>query len=527
MTASTFPTVTQSISYSTGPLATPSYTDVSAYLRHLSTNRGRSFEYDRIEAGTSTHILDNRDSRFNPDNASGPYYPNVLPNRRVKTTATWSTVTYGLFAGFAMGYPQTYAHGGYDSFIQQNATDWWFAFNQIKFPPGTTFSAETTGTRIGHCLDLVGVAAGDRSIATGHSTVAAVGELVAATATLTNDGYFCNNGEKAQLDTTVYEFVTSLTGAAYQVLIGADGPTCLLNLKAAVNAEQGVGVTYGTGTVANATVTCTAASANTLTFTAVAAGAGGNILASLTSAEGHNSFPDVMFTGGTTNTPLDGTTILEHMLLMADTENSRFFVDRDGVITFIDRHTQLKSELTSRGTFGDGGGSEYAYAADPAPSVTQDETRLVNTVRITSGDGTVLSATDATSIANYFERTYEKTLPFASNNEAQDCADYTLSRLKDPQTRISELTVKPVASAAVMWPVMLGVEIGQRYTFKLRPKGGGSTITHDVVVDGVSHEVAPKNWNVKLRLVPADTRTYWQLGVVGYGEIDVATVLAF
>lgn len=97
----TIPTVTVEVDFTSDVLAaTPSWTDVTSYVRAWSCTRGRNHELQRIDAGTATLTLDNPDGRFTPGNAAGTYYPNVVPRRRLRISAVWSAVTYRLFTGY-------------------------------------------------------------------------------------------------------------------------------------------------------------------------------------------------------------------------------------------------------------------------------------------------------------------------------------------------------------------------------------------------------------------------------------------
>jgi hypothetical protein len=70
-----------------GP-TTPTFAeDISIYVREASTHRGAQRELERIEAGTASIVLDNRDGRFTPLNPASPYYPNILPMRRIRIRA--------------------------------------------------------------------------------------------------------------------------------------------------------------------------------------------------------------------------------------------------------------------------------------------------------------------------------------------------------------------------------------------------------------------------------------------------------
>jgi len=82
--------------------------------------------------------------------------------------------------------------------------------------------------------------------------------------------------DELTLGDDIYTFVSSLSGDAYEVLIGASGAATASNLEAAIEAGPGAGVTYGLGTPQSRHSAAKAAGA-VLTLTAKAAGAGGNL----------------------------------------------------------------------------------------------------------------------------------------------------------------------------------------------------------------------------------------------------------
>jgi hypothetical protein len=96
----TIPTITFEISFDDVSDTTPAWTDVTAYAASWSATRGRNHELQRIDAGTATLMLENPDGRFTPGNAASPYYPNVVPRRRLRITAVFSSTTYRLFHGY-------------------------------------------------------------------------------------------------------------------------------------------------------------------------------------------------------------------------------------------------------------------------------------------------------------------------------------------------------------------------------------------------------------------------------------------
>jgi len=71
-----------------GP-TTPTFAqDITTYVREASTHRGAQRELERIEAGTASVTLDNQDGRFTPFDSGSPYFPNILPMRRIRIMAT-------------------------------------------------------------------------------------------------------------------------------------------------------------------------------------------------------------------------------------------------------------------------------------------------------------------------------------------------------------------------------------------------------------------------------------------------------
>jgi Concanavalin A-like lectin/glucanases superfamily len=58
-------------------------------VKSRSFTMGRSFDLDRVEAGTAKYTVDNRDETLNPDNPTGPYAGLLVPYKRIRTTAMW------------------------------------------------------------------------------------------------------------------------------------------------------------------------------------------------------------------------------------------------------------------------------------------------------------------------------------------------------------------------------------------------------------------------------------------------------
>jgi hypothetical protein len=85
----TFATTTVEVAFASAPLGgSYTWTDITDYVKSVSTSRGRDYELDQMQAGKASIVLNNADGRFTPDSASSPYYPNVLPRRRIRIRTT-------------------------------------------------------------------------------------------------------------------------------------------------------------------------------------------------------------------------------------------------------------------------------------------------------------------------------------------------------------------------------------------------------------------------------------------------------
>jgi hypothetical protein len=154
------------------PLATPTWSaDITSYVRSWSTQRGTQRELQRVEAGMATITLNNRSGRFTPMNTSSPYYPYLLPMRRIRIRATWNAVTYPIFQGFVESWPATFP-GGVDQVVTLSLVDGFKVLSLATI--SSALSSQLSGARVGTVLDLVNWPAADRTIATGLSTVPAV-----------------------------------------------------------------------------------------------------------------------------------------------------------------------------------------------------------------------------------------------------------------------------------------------------------------------------------------------------------------
>lgn len=103
------------------------WTDVSDYVRALSTSRERNRDTDTFPVGSATVVLSNKDARFTPANTSGPYtsggVTKVVPKVPIRIRATWNSVTYGVFYGRINSWRDDYPAQGKDCVTTITCTD--------------------------------------------------------------------------------------------------------------------------------------------------------------------------------------------------------------------------------------------------------------------------------------------------------------------------------------------------------------------------------------------------------------------
>lgn len=167
------PTATLEIAFASAPLATPVWTDVSDYLISGSVQRGRQRELDRIETGQATLLLDNSDRRFDPTNTAGPYWPNVLPERRARLRATYNSVSYDVCTMFVERWPLEWMMPGYSQ-VQIVLSDGFDLLAAVDIEAGASpvvWPEELSGARVARVLDAAGWPAADRLLDAGQSLI--------------------------------------------------------------------------------------------------------------------------------------------------------------------------------------------------------------------------------------------------------------------------------------------------------------------------------------------------------------------
>jgi len=78
--------------------------DVSQYVVSINSNRGRSRELDKYNAGSLEVVFDNTTRIFDPMYSSSPYAGQIVPHREIRVKSNGSAVFYGLIDDWNLNY---------------------------------------------------------------------------------------------------------------------------------------------------------------------------------------------------------------------------------------------------------------------------------------------------------------------------------------------------------------------------------------------------------------------------------------
>ena len=173
--------------------------------------------------------------------------------------------------------------------------------------------------------------------------------------------------------------------------------------------------------------------------------------------------------------------------LVANTECGPLFVNRSGVVTMMgryDRFTDTKS-FNSQVTYGSGG---IAIGTEVSMQNNGDELR--NVLNVSMSGGLQYQATGSTTTA-YGE--ISETYDTQADNPSQPIAIGLLLVGFGSQIFPSFEDIEVVLSPANDWAGTLGLELNERVTLAIAPPTG-STITKDILLQSISHNVTPDQW---------------------------------
>lgn len=173
------PSVEVSVDFENNPTSsTRTWVDITPYVKEFVTQRGRGDALSRPDTGTLTLTLSNIDGRFDPTNTAGPYYPNVLPMRRIRVRAQWDSVTYNVFHGYVEDWPLSFPDMNKNALVLARAVDA-LAILPLFDLGGQSFAAQRSDVRGSAVLAACGFGTAEMNLSAGQSTLVASGTIAA------------------------------------------------------------------------------------------------------------------------------------------------------------------------------------------------------------------------------------------------------------------------------------------------------------------------------------------------------------
>ena len=190
--------------------------------------------------------------------------------------------------------------------------------------------------------------------------------------------------------------------------------------------------------------------------------------------------------------------LLTHVRDAEAAEAGFFYVDRNGVVRFRDRHSRWQdSDMTT---------AQATLTQDQfqALRVDYDDTKIWNDVRRTRPDGVTQHAVDMSSIGEYGRRISDETLEVISDGEALGRAQLWRDTYAAPVQRPTPVVVRPRSDPVTLFPVVLPLDLLGMVTLTRTPGGVGTQATFTGLIEGIEHQVTGDDWVVTLTTSPAD-----------------------
>ena len=203
---------------------------------------------------------------------------------------------------------------------------------------------------------------------------------------------------------------------------------------------------------------------------------------------------------------------------IAESEDGRFFISRGGTATFQPRiDFTFQTPITS---FSDAGTDIPYQSLD----VLYGAETLWNSATITTKANAVGTASDSTSVGEYGISNYSiNDLPLANATEAATLAQNLVDKYKEPISRFTQIGVLVNGLTAAQIKTIDSFEVGDVIqVVKNFATGAPASITQDVFIERIAHQITPGIHQVTLGLGQAQILTQFILDTSELDDVSVA-----
>lgn len=148
--------------------------DVSSQVQLIQISGGYQLQQDQFQANNGIVRIYDPNGWWNPQSITSPYYPNVIPNKKIAIYTTYLGVQRPLFSGYINAYQYSFPTTMSIGYVDLQVADAFrlFAMSSITTLTGAT-AGQTTGQRINTILDNLSYPSTLRNIDTGDNLVQA------------------------------------------------------------------------------------------------------------------------------------------------------------------------------------------------------------------------------------------------------------------------------------------------------------------------------------------------------------------
>jgi hypothetical protein len=188
--------------------------------------------------------------------------------------------------------------------------------------------------------------------------------------------------------------------------------------------------------------------------------------------------------------------VLQAIQTIENSEFGAFFMGRDGKATFLDRNTISVLADNIIAQYSD----TYPLPAGQFPysklDFAYDDEQILNDVSVQAVGGAIYTATDPDSIIKYsYKSANRSNLLMLNTTEAEDQAKMIVATRKNADIRIDSMQLNLNSDVSEL-NTFNNLRLDLFTTINItKAVPGGSSITKEVFVQGVTHDVTPLTWN--------------------------------
>lgn len=206
----------------------------------------------------------------------------------------------------------------------------------------------------------------------------------------------------------------------------------------------------------------------------------------------------------------DGTSLINYLQLVTDSEPGDIFVNKLGGVEFVDRDN---SQVTVDVTISDDGDIPYSSL-----QVVYGSELLYNRITVSNSFESA-TATNENSISGYGER--DLAIPTLIANEASliELASFRANEYGEPEYRFEQAVISMDALTELQKQNILELELGQIITVKFTPAGIPPQILRASKVIGIDHDISPSSHRATLKLATLRA-PFFVLDSALFGKLD-------